>query len=153
MLKKLLALTLCLFILTGCNSNRQDPTNKNRIYLDSKYYNKGEFITITPDELSSLENETYILYTYNSFCSFPIPCEDIFKEFMEKYNIDFLSLPFADFKETSLYETIKYAPSIIIIKNGEIISYLDAEKDEDLAKYQDASAFEKWLDEYIYFTK
>ena len=75
----------------------------------------------------------------------------IFEKFMDKYDIDFLSIPFEDFKNTKFYETIKFGPSIVIIKDGEIIKYLDANSDDDLPRYQDVSAFEEWLDNYVYF--
>ena len=72
---------------------------------------------------------------------------------MKKYNIDFVSIPFDKFKETKYYENVKYAPSIIIIKEGEIIDYLDANSDDDFNKYEDEKEFEKWLDNYVYFGK
>ena len=78
--------------------------------------------------------------------------EDIFNEFMKKYNISIVSLPFGSFKNTVLYEKVRYAPSLIIIKNGEIISYLDANSDDDLPKYQDVHELELWLDNYINFS-
>ena len=72
---------------------------------------------------------------------------------MEKYKIDILSIPFNDFKNTNYYKTVKYAPSIIIVKNGEIVSYLDANSDKDLDKYQNTDKFINWLKEYIYLEK
>ena len=41
----------------------------------------------------------------------------------------------------------------MIIKNNEIVAYLDANSDEDLNRYQDLEEFESWLDNYIYFSK
>ena len=41
----------------------------------------------------------------------------------------------------------------VIIKNGKIVTYLDANKKEDLDRYQDTSSFESWLDKYIYLSK
>ena len=147
--KFLIIVFLILFILTGCKMNQDD--GKTRIYLSDKYYNNGNFIDVNKDDLS--DNETYVLYIYNNYCNFQIPCDEIFKKFMEKYNIDFLSMPFKDFKNTSFYDYVKYAPSVIIISDGKIISYLDANSDDDLSKYQDEKEFELWLDKYIYFRK
>ena len=62
-------------------------------------------------------------------------------------------MPFSEFKKTVFYDTVKYAPSVIIVRNNSIIAYLDANKDEDLEKYQDVDKFEKWLNEYIYLEK
>ena len=154
MLKKILLLVFIMvaFIsLTGCTKKINQNDNIKRIYLSDKYYSNGEFIEVKNNDLKKLENDTYILFTYNNYCTLPIPCEDIFKEFMKTYQIDFLSIPFSEFKESDFYESVKYAPSILIIQNNKIIAYLDANSDSDLAKYQDVLEFSKWLDKYVYF--
>lgn len=150
-MKKTFIIMLSFLVLTGCKLNQND--GKERIYLSDNYYNKGEFIEIKSNDLLDKANDIYVLFTYNSYCSLPVPCEDIFKSFAKKYKIDFISIPFEEFKNTKFYETVEYAPSIIIIKNNEIVDYLDANSDKDLNKYQDQKEFESWLDNYIYFTK
>ncbi len=57
---------------------------------------------------------------------------------------------FDEMKESYLYKKVKYAPSVIIIKKGKIIAYLDADKNADLDKYQNEKVFEKWIKNYIY---
>ncbi len=121
---------------------------KKKIYLTEKYYANNTFIETT--DLSNLDNDTYILFTYNNYCTLPIPCEYIFEEFMKKYNISLVSIPFKDFKNTKYYKKVKYAPTIIIINNGKVISYLDANSDKDLDKYQDIEEFVSWISKYIY---
>jgi hypothetical protein len=94
-----------------------------------------------------------VIYTYNNFCNLPIQCETVFKEIMEKNKIDFISIPFADFKNTVFYHDVSFAPSIIIVDNGKIVSYLKADSNQDYDKYQKAEEFEKWLSKYIYLEK
>ena len=141
---KKIILLLVIFLLVGCSNNKE-------FYLTDKYYNKGDFIEVKESDLKS--DETYLLYTFNNFCALPVHCENIFKQVMEKYKIDILSMPFDRFKNTTYHQEIKYAPSIIIIRNGEIVSYLDANLDKDLEKYQNPTKFEEWLKEYIYLEK
>ena len=117
--------------------------------LDEKYYHEGVFLKKSADEVNALGNGNFILYTYNSFCSFSIPCETIFSSFMKKYNIDFISIPYDEYQHTSLFQVVKYAPSILLIHNGKVVSYLDAESNQDLEKYQDVSKFEEWVLKYI----
>lgn len=149
-MKKLVLLLISIVIIAGCfNKKINQNDNKERVYLSSKYYNKGEFLEV--DNLDSLSDKTYIVFTYNNFCNMSVPCDKIFESFMEKYSIDFLKISFENFKNSSFYNEVKYAPSVIIINNEKIISYLDANKDEDLQKYQDEKEFEKWLNNYIYF--
>ena len=69
---------------------------------------------------------------------------------MKKYKIDFVSIPFEKFKKTSYYYQVRFGPSILIIKEGRIVAYLDPNKDSDLEKYQNEKAFEEWINKYIY---
>ena len=71
----------------------------------------------------------------------------------KKYKIDFLSISFEEFKTTKFYQTIKYAPSVLVVEQGNIVAYLNANSDDDLEKYQDTNKFEEWLNNYIYFSK
>ena len=161
--KKLIILTisilLIILIIGGgiylyLNYDSHEYTG-TEFYLDDIYYNKGDYITITTEDLNDLltNKNTFLLYTYNNFCSLPIPCAQIFEEVMDKYKIDILKIPFEDFKNTPLYDTVKIAPSLIIIKEGEIVSYLDTDKDEDKDKYQDSKVFKEWLNSYVILKK
>ena len=149
-MKKLsIFLLLIVFLLLGCTSIKQG----DKFYLNNRYYNKGEYIDINKKELKRLKNKSYILFTYNNYCTMSTPCENVFKEFMNKYKIDIVSIPYEEFKDTKFSKTVKYAPSVLIIQKGKIISYLDAESDEDLSKYQNEEDFENWIKEYIYVKK
>ena len=139
-MKKVVLLLLAIFLFIGC-------TNNDVFSLSEKYYNNGDYISVSSEEIS--DNESYLLYIYNNFCALPVHCENIFKEVMEKYKIDVLSMPFDNFKNTKFYKDVKYAPSIIIVKNGDIVSYLDANSDRDLEKYQNTDKFEEWLKKYV----
>ena len=125
-------------------------TTKDKIYLTDKYYNNNKFIEVNNKELSKLNKENYILFTYNNYCTLPIPCEYIFEEFMNKYNISIIYIPFKDYKKTNYYKKVKYAPTIIIINKGKVVAYLDANSNSDLNKYQDIKEFEQWISNYIY---
>ena len=120
-----------------------------KFYLDEHYYNQGDFVEITSEEFEALDSQNYILFTYNNYCAFSIPCDEIFKEFMEKYDIDFLSMSYEEFKETKLHDTVEFAPSVIIVKNWKIVDYLDSEKDKYLDMYQDVEKFGQWIKKYI----
>ncbi len=143
-MKKIIIFILCI-ILTGCY-------NKEKIHLSDKFYNEGKYIEIKSNQINNYKNDNYVIFTYNSYCNLEVPCEKIFEKVMQKYKIDFLSIKIDEFKKTYLYKKVKYAPSVIIVKKQKIIAYLDAEKDEDMDKYQDENKFEKWLQKYINFS-
>lgn len=154
-MKKTLLIIPIIIIVIGViiivNQKNNEVTEK--FYLADKYYNRAEVIDIDASNLKKIEKENYLLFTYNNYCAFQIPCEDIFESFTKNENITILSMPFAEFKKTKYYRTVKYAPSVLIVKNGNVVGYLDAEKDEDIPKYQDVSAFTNWVSNYIYLSK
>jgi len=148
-----LAFAICLFVIFYDVSKKPEEKKIEKFYLTEKYYNTGEFIKVDASDLEDFNKDSFILFTYNNFCIFKIPCDEIFQEIMSKDKIDVVSIPFSEFKQTKYYKTVKLAPSVMIIKNGEIVKYLDAESDEDFNRYQEAEEFEKWLDTYIYLEK
>lgn len=59
-MKKLVLLLISIVIITGCfNKKINQNDNKERIYLSSEYYNKGEFLEV--DNLDNLSDKTYIV--------------------------------------------------------------------------------------------
>lgn len=123
--------------------------------LEDKYYGTGEFIDVSNSELENIikNKENFLLYTYNNYCSLPIPCDSIFGSVMKEYGFNILQIKFSDFKETNLYKKVKLAPSVLIFKDGKLIEFLDAESDNDLKKYQDKEEFKNWLNNYIELKK
>ncbi len=150
-MKKLIIIGILCFLVCGCIDFSKDKIKK--VYLEDEYYSLEEgFIKTSKEEIASLDGN-YVLYTYNNYCKFPVSCEDIFEEFMNQYHIRFLSLPFAEFKKTALYKTVKYAPSVMIVEDHKVVAYLDADSDLDVDKYQDVEKFKEWLEKYIYLAK
>ena len=141
----LIIIAISAFVIYSRNNNQT-----GKFYLENEYYGIGEIIDI---DASKLKKENYLLFIYNNFCAFRIPCDSIFESFTKESNITILSMPFDEFKETELYRTVKYAPSVLVIKKGKIVAYLDAEKDEDVPRYQDVSEFTSWVSNYIYLSK
>lgn len=136
-------------ILIACNTNK----NNTRFYLTDKYYNIGEVLKLDENEVENLSNESFLLFTYNSYCGMAKPCEEVFDAVLKRYRIDYVSMPVETFRKTKYHDTVKLAPSFLIIKNGEIVAYLDAENDNDLDYYQNEDDFESWLRGYIYLEK
>ena len=123
---------------------------KEKFYLEDNYYNY-DMKKVSYRDINKLEKEkkSFILLTYNPYCSLKIPCDKIFEEYAKNKNITILTIPFDKFKKTEYYKTVKYALSVIIINKGRIITYLDAEKDNDIKLYQDTNKFGNWIEKYI----
>lgn len=122
-----------------------------KIFYRKEYYQESKFINVKNEDIEKLKEDkkSFIVFAYNNYCLLEIPCDEIFKKVMDKYNISFLYLPYEEMKKTFIYDDVKLAPSVILIKEGKVVTYLNTESNDDLPKYQDADEFEKWLTSYI----
>ena len=120
-------------------------------YLEEEYYNDKAITQITKDDLETLlsEKKSFVLFAYTNVCLFSVPCETVFETSATNMGINILSIPLTEYRETKLYNKVKYAPTVIIIKDGKIVDYLDSNKDEHSSLYQDSSAFESWVHTYV----
>ena len=146
---------LVIFILTRPEKPIKEDYTGEKFTLDAAYYNKGEYLEKDKDEVLKLleDKASFLLFTHNDYCTMPIPSDTIFQKTMDKYDIDVIKLSFSEFKETPLYDTVKLAPTLIIVKEGEIVDYLKADEDEDTDRYQDSKAFREWLNKYVILKK
>lgn len=144
-MKRIILLVLVILSMTGCTKEN------SKFYLNDEYYNAGKLVDIDSKELTNMlkSNDSFILFTYNPYCNFKVSCENVVENFSKNNNITIFKIPFEEFKNTKLYNTIKYAPSIILINNGKIENYLDPNKDEDSIKYQDEKALKDYIEMYI----
>ena len=144
-MKRIILLVLVILSMTGCTKEN------SKFYLNDEYYNAGKLVDIDSKELTNMlkSNDSLILFTYNPYCNFKVSCENVVENFSKNNNITIFKIPFEEFKNTKLYNTIKYAPSIILVNKGKIETYLDPNKDEDSIKYQDEKALKDYIEMYI----
>lgn len=139
---KIIFVSLFTIILSGCSFY-------DKFFLDDEFYWQDVYIEITAQDFETLGNDNYVLFTYNNYCALSIPCDEIFQEFMTKNNVSFLSMKYDEFKNTKLHEKVRFAPSVIIVKNWKIVDYLDSENDNDVDLYQDVDKFGKRFEKYV----
>lgn len=151
---KILIIITALIFICGITFVMYKINNKP-FYLNEKYYNQTDFIEVSTKDVNKLiENKTsFVIYVYNNFCNFKIPCESIFKEFIDTNQVGILKMKFEDFKNTDLYKKVQLAPTVIIVKDGKIVDYLQSDSDEDTNRYQDIKSFEKWIKKYVILKK
>ena len=152
----LVALGFTLWKIFDRNSNEK-PLNPPEVVttLDREYVGTdGKQIEIakeTEDVNGILNNLIENKKSFVIYVSLPI-CEGSTAEF-KSYVHDFQkenSLSFyyltSDYaKETMIFNTVKYFPSVIIVKEGEIVKYLRYDSDEDAEYYKSYDGFSKWF--------
>lgn len=55
------------------------------------------------------------------------------------------NMGFNVFKKTKLYETVKYGPTVVIVKDGKVHAYTDPDKDEFIPLDKDKNKMEEWI--------
>ena len=124
----------------------------SKFSLDETHYKTDDrFIKIDGEQLSELmqNKKSFVVFTYLPYCTFSIPCDVIFETFLNENEMSFYEIPFDEFSKLKEFNSIKYAPSIVIVNKGKIVTYLDANSDDDLEKYQDSKVFGDWIKKYI----
>lgn len=141
-MKKIIVLILISLLLVGCNG---------KIKLEDKYYKRSEFIDIDYLDVDDLikSKENFVVFIYQPMCTMSSEFEKLLDEYMDKKKISIYKMSFTDMKKTSLKDTVKFYPSFIIFKDGEVVDFLDADSDEDTNKYKILKAFKEWFEGYV----
>jgi hypothetical protein len=111
MMKKIFVVTLlaCMILISGCTK---------KFALDQEHYNTSEdFVFITSDAFEKLDLQNYVLFVSTRSCAFSVPCDEIFQQYMKQKHISFLYISYDEFKNTKFHDEVRFAPSVIIVKN------------------------------------
>lgn len=102
--------------------------------------NKDNFNEITQD------NEYTLIFVYLNGCS---ACKSFMKIIYDVKLYNDIKVYQVEYKNLSSLnlgiDNLKYAPSLIVLKNGQVVDYLDSSKDEDKKYYIEAQSLSKWL--------
>ena len=136
-----------------------ENSSENAIVLDSKYQKTDgkqiEISKITEDVNSYLNDLIGQEKSFVVYVSLPICTGDAarFKEFVHDFQKDkslsFLYLTSDYVKDTMIYDTVQYFPSVIIFDKGKIVKYLRYDSDEDAEYYKSYDGFSKWFNQNV----
>lgn len=145
-MKKLVVVFLVL-LCVGCSNKTFD--------LDDKYYKEASIKEISYEELDKLskDKESFGVFIYQPLCETSAGFEAILNNFTKQYQMSFYKVAYSNIKDTKLSEKIKYYPSFIIYKDGKIVDYLEADKDEDISRYKNIEEFKSWISSYVNLPK
>lgn len=142
-LKFIILILIFSVLIIGCQ--------EKKFSFEKKYYNNSEIIELDLNNFNKLiENkESFGIFIYQPMCVTSNEFSEIINKYSENYLITFYKMPFSLIKETKLEEQIKYYPSFVIYRNGELIDFLDASSDEDIKYYKSIDGFKEWLETYV----
>ncbi len=145
-MKRGFLIILLISLMFGCT--------KEKISLETKYYDNPSFEEISNFDLKILEKdkETFLIMVYTTGCFSCMDFEKVLTEFTKINNIQVLRINITDIENTKLAKKIKYTPTLVIYHNGKVYKYLDANSNEDVDYYKSPDNLKTWLDKYILLT-
>jgi len=154
---KILALIIALIaVVTGSIlflSGLRSQIKSQPFTLSSEYYNEAKESIIDQNTLEKMlsESQSFILISYLPTCTNNIIT--FLKNYSDSHTISYFYINWSDFRETSLKNTVHFSPSVMLIKNGQVIDFLDANSNNYIAQYTNYTDFENWLNKYIIYEK
>lgn len=125
--------------------------NNKPFYLEDSYYGINNVTEINVDELNELINnkKSFAVFVYQPMCINSCDFEKVLDEFLEEEKISIYKIAFSDIRDTEIGKSVKFYPSFIIYNNGNMIDFLESNKDEDVNYYTSKEGFKKWFTKYV----
>lgn len=119
--------------------------------LEDRYYGQSKFIEIDSDEYDKLvsDKESFAIFIYQPLCAASTSFKEVLTEYSNTNGIVFYKMTQTNMKQSELGKTLKYYPSLVIVEDGKVVDYLDANSNEDTNYYQNANNFGKWFTTYV----
>lgn len=121
--------------------------------LDDELYGTNEAIDIDKEAYEQLiaDKKSFIIMVDKPECYTTANMRQWMAEFPEDMQFKYYRIMWGEASNSSLHDKIKFVPAVALIHNGEVVDFLDADSDEDAPMYNDATALQNWIREYIAF--
>ena len=123
-----------------------------KVKLDAEYYADGaEFMELSAGEYEGLveAKKSFVVFVDRDGCTTADRLREYVTRYMTETGILTYRMMFAEVKEASLHEKVKYYPSVAVVSKGKVVAFLRADEDEDADKYNDYDAFKAWIGKYL----
>ena len=127
----------------------------NKVVLDAEYYCGDD----CDGEMAELDGASYeeLVQNGGSFVVFVdqggCTTADRLRGYVENYannmGVRVYRMMFAEAREASIHDYVKYYPSVVIVSKGRVVGYLRADSDDDADYYNDYEAFREWMGRYL----
>ena len=151
--KKVLYIVIGLAVLIGLGLGFWRIQQALPVKFEADFYGKTEAIDIGKDEYEKMLNErkSFAVLVDSPTCVRSKKIEKMMGEMPEKYQFKYYRMMWSEVKESSLFNYVKFLPSLAVIKDGKVKAWLRADKDEDKAYYNSRSDLQDWLVRNIEF--
>lgn len=157
-MKKNIFLLAIPFLLLACSQiDTSKEIYEKQFRLSNQYYNEFLKGLVMDDNFSMCQealdnNDSFGVFIYQNGCSACAQMMPRVISVLSKHNVYFYSIPLAAARDkncTKITNVVKYTPSVVLFDYGEVVTYLDAKKNEHTPAYSTEDGFEKWITYYI----
>ncbi len=126
----------------------------SKVILDAEYIceeNCGKLAELNVSSYETLvkEKKSFIVFIDQDGCTMADKLEGYTDSYAEEKGVWLYKMMFSEVKQSSLYNFVKYYPSVAIISKGKVVAWLRADNAEDAEVYNDYGVFQEWMDECL----
>lgn len=125
---------------------------EQKVVLDAEYYNtQSGFTDLTAQEYEELvgAKKSFVVFVDQDGCTTADRLREYVGRYMEEAGVSVYRMMFAEVKESSLHEFVKYYPSVVIVSRGQVVAYLRADSDDDAKVYNNYEDLEEWMKRFL----
>ncbi len=122
-------------------SASSDATTSQQSYIQN----------ISVDQLHTFINEKrdFTLFVSQPNCITATNLRQIISDLSRQQSAVIYEIPFSQLRASGLANEVRFYPSFIIYRHGEIVDFLDANDSADTDAYTSADGFRNWLTQYV----
>ena len=123
--------------------------------LDAEYYCEdtceGEFTELSKEDYEDLikKKKSLVIFVDQSGCDGADRLRKFSSDYFSESGVKIYKMMFADLKETTLHEKVKYYPSLVVIRKGNVRAFLRADSDEDADAFNQYGSFIDWVNQHV----
>lgn len=151
MKKKIVISIIVLSLVVGIILIGSKALNKRAFILDDEYYGTKAFLEINDDKLEELidKKKNFVVFIHQPLCTTSGDFSKVLDDFLEEEHLSIYKLAFSNVENKELKKKVKYYPSVVIYKDGKIVAYLEANRNDDIKYYESKDGFREWLSKYV----
>ncbi len=126
-----------------------------KVSLSNEYYCEPEcdpeLMELSKEEYEELvqSGKSFVVFVDQDGCTTADRLRGYSQDYAREAGIKVYRIKFADIKEISLHDYVRYYPSVAIISRGGVRAFLRADSDEDAIYYNNYDAFAEWMNSII----
>lgn len=142
----------CALLLAAVAFGVRDGWFEGKVVLGEEYYGEfTDFNKLSAEEYEGLieKKDSFIVFVDQAGCETADRTREFVRDWATEKKIKVQRIMFSEMKETSLHDSVRYYPSVVVINEGRVRVFLRADSDADAKMYNDYDSFKNWIEKYL----